>query len=95
MSWSRSFDVPIKLPDGKALETLDDARKYLLKLPKSKHRDPHVAAATEAVLMAANGTGPVMHANLGLGLVVYGPKPPPEPRPATTRWGKRKLARDR
>lgn len=93
--WSRRLGVPINLPGGKQIVTLDDARKYLLAIPKAKH-DKAVEAAVEAVLMAAEGRGPVMHANVGVGRVVYGPKPPPEPRPSKQRpWTKVKLLRDR
>jgi hypothetical protein len=94
VSWSTRFDVPIVLPSGMKLVTLDDARRHLLSLPKSKHGSPAVQAAIEALMMAANGEGPLMHANAGIARVVYGPKPMPEPRPATTRWGRKKLARD-
>jgi hypothetical protein len=74
VTWSHRFDVPIKLPNGKRIETLDDARKYLLAIPKKKWT-PTVGAAIEAVIMAANGEGPMMHANKGVALVVYGPNP--------------------
>jgi hypothetical protein len=42
------------------------------------------------------GRGPMMHANVGIARVVYGPKKLPEPQPTKERhWGRRKLARDR
>jgi hypothetical protein len=71
--WSRPFDVPIDLPDGRKIVTLDDARKYLLKIPK-KEWTPLIGAAIEAVIMAANGEGPMLHANAGIGQVVHGPR---------------------
>jgi hypothetical protein len=37
-----------------------------------------VAAATEAVLMAAEGRGPILHANVGIGRLVYGEPGRPE-----------------
>lgn len=79
VDWSRRFDVPINLPNGKQIVTLDDARKYLLAIPKAKQTEL-VGTAVEAVLMAAEGRGPLLHANVGIGRVVYGPKPPREPR---------------
>jgi hypothetical protein len=43
-------------------------------------------------MMAAEGRGPVMHANAGIGRVVYGPPKIPEPRLSKeTKWGRRKL----
>jgi hypothetical protein len=31
--WKRPFDDPIPLPGGRQLATLEDAAKYILKLP--------------------------------------------------------------
>lgn len=96
MSWSRPFDRPIKLPGGKIIKTLGDARDHLLSLPKDQHQAPAFIAAAEAVVLAGEQRGPVMHANVGMAQLVHGPIPPPEPRPSTTRpWGKINLLRDR
>lgn len=94
-SWSRRFDVPIALPDGSKIATLDQARRYLLALPNHRHGDEDVKAAVEALMMAAEGRGPLMHANAGIGRVVNGPPKIPEPRPSKeTKWGSRKLKRE-
>jgi hypothetical protein len=34
-AWSRRFDEPIPLPDGKTLITLKQAAAYIIALPKS------------------------------------------------------------
>ncbi|SRR5229473_3795893 len=34
VSWDKSFDRPVVLPDGRMLRTLEDARQYILTLPK-------------------------------------------------------------
>ena len=39
--WSRHFDEPIPLPRGRALVTLEDAGKYITKLPKAEHEAPN------------------------------------------------------
>jgi hypothetical protein len=52
-------------------------------------------AATEALIMAVEDRGPLMHAHVGMMLALHGAKPIPEAMSAKTRWGKRKLARDR
>jgi hypothetical protein len=36
--WSRPFDDPIVLPDGRRLVTLQDAADYIMKLPKAEHK---------------------------------------------------------
>lgn len=96
MSWSKRFHVPIKLPNGSTIATLDQARRFLLALPEARHRDDDVAAAIEAVMMAAEGRGPVLHANTGIARVVYGEPQIPEPDPSKEKkWGRRKLVRER
>jgi len=51
--WSRPFDDAIPLPDG---------RKMLMKLPKAAQDLEEWQTATEALLMAAEDRGPLMHA---------------------------------
>ncbi|WP_338633263.1 hypothetical protein [Afipia carboxidovorans] len=73
MRWSTILDKEIVPPDGsRPIRTLADARDYLLSLPKARHADEDVQAAVEALLMAANGTGPTLHATAGIGTVVHG-----------------------
>ena len=36
MSWTRKFDAPIALKDGRKLASLDDARRLMLSLPESR-----------------------------------------------------------
>jgi len=93
--WSRAFDDPIPLPRGRQLVTLKDAAAYILKLPKSKRQSPEWQAAGEAVIMAAEGRGPLMHAHVGMMLALHGAKPIPEYSPSKEKhWGRRKLKRD-
>jgi hypothetical protein len=66
MPWSRPFDDPIQPPKGKAIVTLKDAAAYILKLPKAKQRSPGWQAAGDAVIMAAEDRGPLMHARIGM-----------------------------
>jgi hypothetical protein len=78
MSWSRSFDKSIQPPKGKKLVTLKDAAAYIIALPKSEQQAPEWQAATEALLMAAEDRGPLMHAHVGMMLALHGAKPIPE-----------------
>ncbi len=66
MSWEDRFDRPVKVPAGKPLETLADARDYILALPKTQQKTAPVLTATEALLMAATKTGPILHAQIGM-----------------------------
>jgi len=36
LNWSREFEDPITLPDGRKLLTLKDAADYIMKLPKKE-----------------------------------------------------------
>lgn len=95
MPWSQRFDRPILLPDGRLLETLGDARAWLLTIPTADYSEA-MGAAAEALLMAAERRGPMMHANVAVAQAVHGPRPPPEPRPPKQPpYPRVKLLRDR
>ena len=96
MSWSRAFEDPITLPDGRTLRTLRDAAKYIMALPPGKTRQSDEwQAAIEALLMAAEDRGPLMHARVGMlralsrNVVREFDSSRKEPQ-----WGRRKLKRD-
>jgi hypothetical protein len=72
LPWSRRFDEPIQPPKGKKLVTLKDAAAFILALPKSKQQSPEWQAAGEAVIMAAEDRGPLMHAHVGMMLALHG-----------------------
>jgi hypothetical protein len=55
VSWDQRFDRPVVLPDGKTLRTLEDARQYILTLPRSEHDSTAWQVAIEALLLAAEG----------------------------------------
>ena len=58
MSWDQRFDRPVVLPSGKTLRTLEDARQYILTLPKSEHETTAWQVAIEALLIAAEKHDP-------------------------------------
>ena len=94
MSWSREFDDPISLPDGRLLLTLRDAADYITSLPKKESDLPGWQAAIEA-LMLVSRSGPSMMARIGVMKAlnrhverVFNPDR------KETHWGKRKLKRD-
>lgn len=93
--WSRRFEDPIPLPRGRRLVTLEEAAGYIMKLSKAERDLPEWQAAGEALIMAAERCGPLMHARIGVlralnrhNVRMYnaGRK--------DTHWAKRKLKRD-
>jgi hypothetical protein len=96
MPWSRAFEDPIPLPRGRHLVTLKDAAGYIMKPPKAEQNLPEWQAATEALLMAAEDRGPLMHARIGvLRVLNRNVERVFNPDRKDPQWGKRKLARDR
>jgi hypothetical protein len=94
--WKRPFDDPIPLPKGRHLVTLEDAAKYIQKLPKAEQQIAEWQAAVEAMLLVVDNNGPAMFARIGVMRAlnrhverVFNPDR------KDTHWGKRKLARDR
>ena len=80
--WSRRFDEPIILPEGKKLRTLRDAGEYVAALPKKEQNKPHWHTAAHELMMSAEQGGIVMLAEIAMRQALnHGqPKPPPEPR---------------
>src|ERR1700722_13078178 len=66
MPWSSAFEDPIALPNGRKLLTLKQAASYIMKLPKAEQNLPEWQTATEALIMAAEGRGPLLHARVGM-----------------------------
>lgn len=78
MSWSRRFDDPVP-----GCGTLRDAAAMIMALPKAEQEKAHWQAAAEAVLMAAEGRGPIEHARIGMLRAMNLGKPAPtKPRAA-------------
>jgi hypothetical protein len=96
MPWSRKFDDPIPLPGRKPILTLRDAARYIMPLSAKDKKSDAWQAAIEALLMAAEERGPIMHARIGV-LRALNRHVVREFTPSrkSTNWGKRKLARDR
>jgi hypothetical protein len=89
LSWSTKFEDPIP-----GMATMQDAADYILKLPKAKQKLPHWQAAVEALIMAAEGRGPLLHARVGmLRAMNHGRERVFSDRKERA-WGKRKLKRD-
>ena len=82
MSWSRTFHIPIPLPDGRVLRTLQDAGEYIQELPRAIHQRPEWQIAAEMLLEAVEGKGgSLMFAEIAIRKAVNAGKPAPEPTP--------------
>ena len=94
--WRRRFEDPIPLPRGRQLVTLRDAADYIMKLPKAEQKLEEWQTATEALIMVAEGRGPLLHARVGmLRALNRHVERVFSPDRKDTHWGRRKLARDR
>ena len=62
-SWSREFDEPITLPDGRP--TLRDAATYVTGLPKKEAALPEWQDAIQALMLVVEHGGPTMPARIG------------------------------
>jgi hypothetical protein len=62
----KAIVAAIPLSDGVQLRTLGDAGSYIMALPPAAKATPQWQAAAEALLMAAEGRGPLMHARIGM-----------------------------
>jgi hypothetical protein len=65
MGWKRLFDDPIPLPDERQLVTLEDAAKYIQKLPKAEQQLGEWQTAIGCLIGAAEGRDFLMHARIG------------------------------
>jgi hypothetical protein len=81
LPWSREFEDPITLLDGRKLVTLEDAARYIQKLPKKEQDQPHWQTATLTLINTAEGRDFLFHANAAmLQAMHHGKPPPPAPR---------------
>jgi hypothetical protein len=55
--WKRRFEAQIPLPRGRSLVTLEDAGKYITKLPKAEHEAAEWQSAMEALILVATSGG--------------------------------------
>jgi hypothetical protein len=62
----RNSGDPIVPPKGKKLAALKAAAAYIMALPEAKQQSPEWQAVAEALLVAAEDRGPLMHAHVGM-----------------------------
>jgi hypothetical protein len=66
LSWSRRFDEPILLPNGRKLVTLRDAGEYIAGLPAKDQKAPQWERAAKALMLVVESGGPTMMARIGM-----------------------------
>jgi hypothetical protein len=94
--WQRRFDEPIPLPRGRYLVALEDAGRYITKLPKAEHEAAEWQVAMEALILVATSGGPTVFARIGIVRAMNrGQVREFDLDRKPHHWGKRKLARDR
>jgi phage gpG-like protein len=74
--------------------TLRDAAHYITKLPKAEQQLDEWQTAIEALIMAAEGRGPLMHSRIGVLRALHRDVERVFTDRKETHWGKRKLKRD-
>jgi hypothetical protein len=65
VDWSRPFEDPISLPNGRQLVTLKDAADYIMELPKAEQDLEEWQTAIGCLIGAAEGRDFMMHARIG------------------------------
>jgi hypothetical protein len=94
-NWSREFEYPIVLTDGRKLVTLRDAATYITKLPKAEQDLEIWQIAVEYLIRAAEtGSAWIMLARIGVLKALHrGAVRDFNSDRKETHWGKRKLKR--
>jgi anti-sigma regulatory factor (Ser/Thr protein kinase) len=97
VSWSLRFSEPIVLADGAKLATLRQAIAHLVQtVPPAERRMPVVLTAAEILTNAAEHGHPVEFARIAtLQALNRHAQRVFNPDRRETKWGRRKLARDR
>jgi hypothetical protein len=91
--WSRKFDEPIALADGRRLVTLDDAASYITALPDEESSAAEWQAAIEALMLVAR-SGSTMVVRIGVMRALNRGHVREFTEPEKKHWGRRKLKRD-
>ena len=85
MPWSSRFYDPIPRDRSRQLVTLEDAAKYIQKLPEAEQQLEEWQNAVESLLLVVDHNGPTMMARIGVVRALNRDRPPPAPRPRRKR----------
>ena len=93
--WKHRFEESHTAARGRQLVTLEDAGRYITKLPKAEHEAKEWLAAMEALILVAEHNGPTMMARIGIMRALNrGHVRVFNPDRKDHHWGRRKLKRD-
>jgi hypothetical protein len=70
MPWSRRFDKPISLPDGRQLLTLLDVGRYVDALPPRTYEREEWIAVMDVLLLVVDGHEPMSLLQVALTLAI-------------------------
>jgi len=92
--WKRPFEEPIALSTGEKLVILEDAGRYIEKLPKRTHDKQEWQTAIRILLATAEGKDSIIHARLAVMQALNPGERAFDPSRKDPHWGKRKLKRE-
>jgi hypothetical protein len=72
--WSRAFDDPIVLPDGRELVTLRDAAEHVQRLPKATQKQQEWLRAVRILIATAEGRDFLMHSRIAMMQAICQPR---------------------
>jgi hypothetical protein len=91
--WHQRFDDPIALSNGRELATLEDAARFVQKLPKTEQQRPHWQLTVETLINAAEGRNFIMHARIAVLRALHHDKPAPDTPPRRKAVKKYRIAK--
>jgi hypothetical protein len=92
--WSRKFEDPIALADGRELITLRDAADYITGLPKDQSDLAQWQVAIEALMLCSRGSDPMLARIAFMKALNRNVVIAFNPDAKKHHWGKRKLKRE-
>lgn len=91
--WRREFEDPIHLGNGRVLVTLEDAARYIQKLPKAAQSKRHWQIAVEILIKGAEGRDFILHAQWAMLKAVHHDRPVVKAEPRRKRAKAFKIVR--
>ncbi|SIO51867.1 hypothetical protein SAMN05443247_07068 [Bradyrhizobium erythrophlei] len=91
--WQREFDDPIPLPSSGQMKTLEDAARFIQKLPKAEQQRAHWQLAVETLINCAEGRDLLFHARVAVLRALHHDEPDPAATPRRKQTKRYKVVR--